>query len=146
MAARTEPVFRLRFCRGDGCRSPFWICRSCDRGHRYCSVLCRQRNRRRQLREANRRYQRSPEGKLDHRDRQRAYRQRQRRAGVTDQGRRQTSPSASLSRVEGVPRSSPQVGEATNPFPRRRLPFVAVPRCAICGRSGSHIEPFANGG
>ena len=86
MAARSQPVFRLRFCRGDGCGSPFWICRSCDRGHRYCSPLCRQRNRRRQLREANRRYQRSTEGRLDHRDRQRAYRERQRRACVTDQG------------------------------------------------------------
>ncbi len=146
MAARTQLVFRLRFCRGDGCGSPFWICRSCDRGHRYCSARCRQRNRRRQLREANRRYQRSPEGKLDHRDRQRAYRERQRRACVTDQGRRPPSASASLSRAEGVPPGHPQVGQATNALPHRRLRFLTPPRCAICGRSGSRIEAFANGG
>jgi len=56
----------------------FWICRSCYRGQGYCRRSCRRVQRRRQLRAANRRHQRSPEGRLDHRDRQRAYRRRRR--------------------------------------------------------------------
>ncbi len=64
----------------------FWICRSCDRGQQYCSERCRQKTRRQQRREANRCHQQSPEGRLDHRDHQRAYRQRQAWARVTDQG------------------------------------------------------------
>ena len=51
----------------------FYLCRHCDRGQRYCSARCREKSRRLQRREANRRHQRSPEGRLDHRDRQRAY-------------------------------------------------------------------------
>ncbi len=63
---------------------------ACDRGQRYCSLACRHRARLHQRRHANRRYQQSPEGRLDHRDRQRRYRQRQahraRQTRVTDQG------------------------------------------------------------
>ena len=46
----------------------------CDRGQRYCSVACRPQARLQQRRCANCRHQRSPEGRLDHRDRQREYR------------------------------------------------------------------------
>ena len=60
---------------------PFTICAACDRGHAYCSAPCRQAGRLRSLRAARARHQRSLEGRLDHRDRQRAYRQRRR---VTD--------------------------------------------------------------
>jgi len=80
-----DPVLRPRICR---CGMMFYICRSCDRGHRYCSDRCRLKARRQQRREANRRHQQSDEGRLDHCDRQRLYRQRirLRKKSVTDQG------------------------------------------------------------
>ncbi len=70
-------VLRQRACRAEGCGALFFICRSCDRGQSYCSQPCRRLQRRQQCRAANRRHQLSPEGRADHCDRQRAYRQRQ---------------------------------------------------------------------
>ena len=141
-------VFRLRVCRASGCGCLFWICRRCDRGHRYCSDRCRQETRRRQRREANRRHQQSLEGRLDHRDRQRAYRRRCRER-VTDQGRRHDrtlvrmalvdSLRFSLPGKEGEPRKERYV---PSPFDRRRH-FRA--RCVLCGRSGDWIDPFREG-
>ena len=72
-----EVVLRQRSCRR--CHAVFWICPHCDRGQRYCSAFCRVPARRQQRRCANRRHQQSPEGRLDHRDRQREYRHRRRR-------------------------------------------------------------------
>lgn len=78
----SELVLRLRAC--VLCHALFFICRSCDRGQRYCSVWCRFWAWREQRRQANRRHQRSRDGRADHRDRQRAYRKRcaQRRWGA----------------------------------------------------------------
>ena len=69
-----EAVFRLRPC--VLCHALFVICRSCDRGQRYCNAWCRLSAWCEQLRQANRRHQKSPEGRADHCDRQRAYRKR----------------------------------------------------------------------
>jgi hypothetical protein len=69
-----ELVLRLRPC--VLCHALFLICRSCDRGQRYCNRWCRFSAWREQRRQANRRHQRSPEGRADHCDRQRAYRKR----------------------------------------------------------------------
>ena len=76
-------VLRLRSCCDATCRTVFTICAGCDRGQRYCSVTCRQRMRRQQVRAAGRRYQASPKGKLRHLLRQRTYRRRQSQADVT---------------------------------------------------------------
>jgi len=86
MAVVGEVVLRPRFCLGSECRALFFLCSRCDRGQRYCSRSCRDQARRRQQRGANRRHQQSPEGRLDHRDRQRQYRHRRAQARVTDQG------------------------------------------------------------
>ena len=93
MADQGEAVFRQRVCRG--CNAVFCICRSCDRGQRYCSPDCRFLALREQRRRANRRHQHSPEGRLDHRDRQRAYRKRcaQRRWASVDPGVKKTGTS-----------------------------------------------------
>ena len=80
----SEELLRQRFCRGAGCGAVFWICRYCDRGHQYCGERCRRKARRQQRRAANRRHQQSREGRLDHRDRQRAYRERHSLRRVTD--------------------------------------------------------------
>ncbi len=74
MAAALHTIFRQKFCKGCGAR--FFICSHCDHGHSYCSEECRLRSRREGHRVANRRHQQSPEGRDDHRDRQRAYRRR----------------------------------------------------------------------
>lgn len=66
----------LRFAFCGLCRRLFFACRLCDRGQRYCGEACAGEARQRALRAARLRHQRSPEGRLDHRDRQRAYRAR----------------------------------------------------------------------
>ena len=81
--AREMAWVRL-FCRGSGCGAMFYICGSCYRGQVYCGERCRRRMRRNQMRLANRKHQDSPEGKLDHRDRQRVYRKKCRLRRVTD--------------------------------------------------------------
>ena len=122
---------------GPACGVVFWICRHCDRGHQYCGERCRRKARRRQRRAANRRHQQSREGRLDHRDRQRAYRERRGLRRVTDH----TSPApydsgsigvAELSRSENGPESFR--GEA-----RYADCPEFEPVCIICGRSRQEI-------
>ena len=67
---------RQKTCRHCSCL--FAICTACDRGHAYCTPRCRAAARRRSVQAARARHQRSPEGRLDHRDRQRVYRDRRR--------------------------------------------------------------------
>jgi len=134
-----EAVLRQRVCLGPGCQAVFFICTHCDRGHRYCSAECREQARRRQRRSANRRHQRSPEGRLDHRDRQQAYRCRLRQAQprVTDQG--------SVSIVSPASFDCGRADAVEHPpgslLWHERQPAL-WPRCRICGRSGRFIDPF----
>jgi hypothetical protein len=129
MAVHGEVVLRQRVCRGQGCQALFWICSHCDRGQCYCSSACRSEARRRQHRAANRRYQQSPEGRLDHRDRQRQYRQRRCRARVTDQ-----SSQAVISMPVAVPL------RVASPGLEKRADLWL--RCSICGRPGRFVDPF----
>jgi len=115
-------ILRQRLC--VGCRAVFWICQHCDRGHRYCSSECRAPARLGQRRRANGRHQHSPEGRLDHRDRQREYRRRK-QPRVTDQGSVSITFPATCSGGIGI---TP-----------RRAPFL---RCIVCGRSGHWVDPY----
>jgi len=133
MAAQ-ETVLRLRICLRPDCRALFFLCSRCDRGRRYCSDRCSTRARREQRRRANQRHQRSPEGQMDHRDRQRRYRARKKkespcrsRPRVTDQA---SNPTAS-------PASLPSESSDARP------PLL---RCRICGRVGRFIDPFPRAG
>ncbi|MDA2924032.1 hypothetical protein MYX65_05145 [Acidobacteria bacterium AH-259-L09] len=155
MAGCSQPPFRQRFCRAQGCGALFWICRSCDRGHRYCSPPCREKARRQQRREANRRHQQSPEGRLDHRDRQRAYRHRRTRARVTDQGRQSPWASASIPASPFVAslafkkadeRPEEEVDAQQRSFELRAFSHFRVVFCVVCGRSGCFVDPFQEGG
>lgn len=123
----------------------FWICEHCDRGQCYCSAACRDQARREQHRRANCRHQRSPEGRLDHRDRQREYRRRRRaERRVTDQG--------SLSIASPV--NIPEWDMATTPAAVQTNPAAVLPRrgpqsrpgpllrCILCGRSSRFVDPF----
>lgn len=134
-------VFRQRICHLPTCRTVFYLCCHCDRGQRYCSPRCRQKSRRQQRREANRRHQQSEEGRLDHRDHQRHYRQRQAQARVTDQGcvpplacGRMTVP-ALLPPIEALP--WPEIPPSAL---ADREPGWVV--CQICGRRGQFLNPF----
>ena len=131
-----EAVLRQRVCPGHQCHVTFFICSHCDRGHRYCSTECRELARRRQRRCANGRHQRSPEGRLDHRDRQREYRERRQeqsrvtRSCVTDQGSLSITSPALFQRGP----AEPQQNHSPQP--------VLWLRCRICGRAGRFIDPF----
>jgi len=74
--ADIQDDFRLFTCHR--CHKQVRICRHCDRGNRYCSDTCAASARREQLREARRRYQRSPIGRERHMLRQRRWRQKRR--------------------------------------------------------------------
>ena len=107
-------AWRRVVCRGAGCGTVFYLCGSCYRGQAYCGAGCRAPAHRQHRRTANRRHQRSLEGRLDHRDRQRAYRARCRLRRVTD------TPSP------GRPRSGTIAAPVRHPASR--------PVCIVCGR------------
>lgn len=118
----------------------FYLCQHCDRGQQYCSPRCREKSRRLQRREANRRHQYSLEGRLDHRDRQRAYRRRL-KARVTDQSSLPASPHANLT----VPRVREPIEAAPAPGLLPSGGAVLTARwvvCQICGCRGRWIDPF----
>ena len=131
-----EVVLRQLFCRGSGCGVMFYICGSCYRGQVYCGDGCRGRMRREQTRRAKRRHQQSREGRLDHRDRQRAYRERCRRR-VTDHtsaGKGRSVKIVEPSRETG--RSTPLAEELQDRPRFEWLPSAIRPVCMLCGRGG----------
>jgi len=111
----------LKTCRR--CSRPFTICASCDRGHAYCSSACRGAARRGSVRAARRRHRASPEGRLDHRDHQRAY-----RARVRDHPSQPEPPAVTL------PADTP-----TDPVPAASL--AGASRCMVCGRESAWLCP-----
>ena len=142
MPADCPTVLRQRVCHFPPCGAGFYLCRHCDRGQRYCSSHCREKSRRLQRREANRRYQQSLglEGRLDHRQRQREYRQRL-KVRVTDQFSLRPSPCVNLT----VPPAREPITAAPAPnlcpSPGAETPTGWVV-CEICGRRGHWINPF----
>lgn len=144
MAAHAEAVLRQRFCQASECRAMFFVCSHCDRGQRYCSLTCRRHARLHQHRAANRRYQHSPEGRLDHRARQQQYRQRRCRARVTDHSSLlsvcpASSPCGAVE-ATGSEVAQPTVAAKFPPWPDHR-PGVRL-CCRVCGRVGRFIDQF----
>ncbi len=89
----SAPVEEVREGRCGECLRLFYVCGPCERGQEYCSGECQETGVTRLKREANARHQKSPEGKLDHRDHNREYRARL-RASVTDVGSREVASAA----------------------------------------------------
>lgn len=141
MEIHGEVVLRQRICRGNECHAVFWICEHCDRGQRYCSPDCRIAARLDQRRRANRRYQQSPEGRQDHRDRQQQYRRRQCQTRVTDQSSASILSPALLpcGSTERAPQAESTQANIAGWLPR---PSTLRPRCVICGRRGYWVDPF----
>ena len=138
-------VFRQRVCHFPPCGAVFYLCPHCDRGQRYCSFRCREKSRRLQRREANRRYQQSlgRDGCLDHRQRQREYRQRL-KARVTDQSSLRASPCVNLTLPSArAPVEAPlePLGDLALGASRLTGPAGWVV-CQICGRRGRWVNPF----
>ncbi len=83
------------------CQHGFAICKSCYRGHKYCSESCRALGYRQNKVKARKKYDSSSEAKADHRDRQKAFRLRKKEHdpeprvinSVTDQSSNLTSSS-----------------------------------------------------
>ncbi len=78
-----EPTSRLFSC--SRCHIQTVICSHCDRGQIYCSSTCSKASRLQSCRSAERRYQHTPGGKINHALRQKRYRARL-RIKVTDHG------------------------------------------------------------
>ena len=112
---------RQKVCRT--CGTLFAICPACDRGHAYCAPPCRVAARRRTIDAARTRHRRSPEGRLDHRDHQRAY-----RARVRDQ----TSPAPASPDTLAADTSTDRVPTA---------PLAGALRCMVCGRESAWLLP-----
>jgi len=134
-----EVSFRQLFCRAIGCGLMFFICRPCYRGQAYCSEECRQKSRRKQLRQANRRYLEDPEVRQDHCERMREYRRRGRSSRVIDQSSTIEWSSGTI----GVPlvktKQAPTVEKLHDLGKSSWRERVGRVVCIICGRVGRFI-------
>jgi ferredoxin len=127
-AAHMNDSLEMLACRR--CGALFFVCSTDYRGQTYCGSICRAAARVVSARAARMRHERSTEGRLDHRDRQRAYRMRL-RARVTDHA----SPAVTLPSKMSPPRSEPTP----------RAPVRAdLATCARCGCASAWVRwvPF----
>ena len=132
-----EVVLRQLYCHWPGCGLVFYICNSCYRGHRYCGDSCRDQARQQQLRLANWLYQQSKEARLDHRDRQREYRERCRLRRVTDHTSAGNGRSVKIEEPARETGRGTPLAEELQDRPRfERLPSAIRPVCMLCGRGG----------
>jgi hypothetical protein len=161
MAAISQTVFRQRFCQATDCRTLFFICTHCDRGQRYCSLICRRSCRLQQRRAARRRHQQSMEGRLDHRDRQRAYRLRRAAIArsritksVTDHGSNRLVASVTITPPcnqqpeldERAGNDCQKDGSRWLQAMLRAISDLGLVVCSICGRVGRFLNPFHESG
>ncbi len=107
------------------------ICSRCDRGQRYCSAPCAQVQRRRGLREARRRYQRTPLGARNN-----AARQKRWRIQIATTVTHHTSPAQNHLREEppGENVKKEACDATSNRKPITTLRSEPGPRCDFCGR------------
>jgi hypothetical protein len=144
LAEPSDRPFRQRFCQSSNCRSLFLICSHCDRGQRYCSLDCRLQSRIEQVRAARRRHQQSPEGRLDHRDRQRAYRRRKADSSAGSSAISVTD-HASKASLDSATIASPNDSGGAKPISQRVwrvLSEFGWLICHFCGRLGRFLNPF----
>ena len=130
-------VLRRLTCRWPDCGLVFYICNSCYRGHRYCGDSAGRKRGREQLRLANQRYRKTKEAQLDHRDRQREYRERCRLRSVTDHTSAGNGRSVKIVEpVKETGRNTPLAEELQDRPRFERLQSAIRPVCILCGRGG----------
>jgi len=134
--AKREADHRIFRCRA--CLAMVVVCRSCDRGQRYCSPLCAREKRQHRVREAGRRYQQTARGREAGATRQRRWRERRRRSqdAVTHPSTETRGPSA---------RPHEQLGALSQNVQARASAFrvdrVQV-RCTLCGLECTGFSTF----
>lgn len=101
------------------CKVHFWICSSCWRGHKYCSIHCRKTARKLCRRIAQSRYEKSKEVRMDKRDYQREYRKRNKKN--------------SCQKISVTDHSSNKNNFQINNKPQVRFEFNLLPECQFCG-------------
>lgn len=111
------------------CRVPVVICRACDRGNLYCFDGCADLARAESQRASAQRYQLTRQGRHNHADRQRRYRQRLQQK-VTQQGSPAIGP-GDLLRFELGRRQQ-----------RADSPVVTTHPSMRCHGCGQHCSPF----
>jgi len=105
------------------CTTPFLICRSCYRGHVYCSDACREAGRRESLNKAQRRYRKTRKGKKSHSD------------------------SENRRRHEKTPPQAKKMDDQTTRWPDF-MPSIeayksfSTGKCHFCGRKGTIVSVF----
>lgn len=141
------------------CNTRFYICRSCDRGHVYCSEECSNGAREDSLRAIRQRYRESDLGKEKHKRAERRRRRRRRRQAHASQARPPApvgdhgssthvlcgTASVRPSSIEHSPKGCTEAKD--NEFKQiedKNLPTRV--RCAICGRVGTMVNLAANRG
>jgi hypothetical protein len=106
------------------CKTPFYMCRSCFRGHIYCSHHCRNRAYVKACRIVQSKYRTSEKGKRTHR----FYEQNRRRIG----------------RYQKIKKS--MADETTRPSQFRVISFPVSPgtkpKCSFCGSFGKVVSAF----
>jgi len=137
---RLEPESHRRFYCAR-CGRVVVLCKPCDRGNRYCGIECRSLMRRKRVREAGRRYQRTVRGRRANADRQRRFRERK-SPEVTHQGpdpaaERGATPPRRCSALRFDPERPPQPVLPRQGATDRQLARASgarvAPKCHCCG-------------
>ena len=133
-------TYRLFLCAR--CLRQVSICAACDRGQWYCGKKCAQHSRRERVRAAGSRYQRSPQGRQSHAERQARYRQAQRAEqalGAGEVTHRGAAPPQATARIASSWPICTPPGQSV-PILRSTLPPPSWVACTICG---SLCQPYA---
>ena len=131
--SRDLEAFRMRPC--GTCHRPFAICPSCDRGHAYCSPVCRRLGYARTRREARRAFEATQDAKDDRADRLKEYRRRK-REGDPDQA---SAPWGAMSKVAASPATSAGT-EVTDVDAAAENAGHEQQVCVECGARSSYVR------
>ena len=158
-SAHDSRTARFVTCAHSACGRGFFLCRSCDRGNKYCSKECAAAARRQYLVPIRRKYASSPEGLEDHREHVARYRDRLKQARLVMDLRRQkpgttcnlpprSGPIVMETMADAGEKAGPLVlpalhSELSAPPAQPRGPHPPGVRCARCRRVvfRVHLEP-----
>ena len=138
-------VVEVELLRCTRCKVLFAVCTADFRGQGYCSPLCRVTSSLELRRAANARHQAGEEGRLDHRDRMRAWRVRNAVAvvvvggSVTDAGSRELDSSMKCSPCGPVIVRRSLYASPVMAFVVDNAAPSELLRCRVCGVLGTHV-------
>lgn len=120
------------YCRN--CDKLFHLCRSCWRGHAYCSAECRDTARKRSRRRAQRVYRQTQKGKENHRLGEKRRRAKKKSKTVDDQSSTHSSSSDNASPTPSLTEQNPA------------QEYNKQPCCHFCGAVGEVVKEFPRRG